>query len=85
MVSNFLPIPQVSVAIRRGEVPALTPYIGKANGVSFIDACLDGILERIYEVSNDLGGEGSSQITGAIRRGPAGVLTINGFLHDILT
>jgi exodeoxyribonuclease V alpha subunit len=78
-------IPQVNVAIRRGEVLALTPYIGKANGVSFIDASPDEILKRIYGVSNNLGNEGSSQINGPIKRGPAGVLTINGFFHDILT
>jgi len=78
-------IPQASVAIRNGQVPKLNNYTGRADGVSFIDSTPGEILQRIFDVANDLGGEGACQVIGAVKTRSAGVLTINSYFHDMLT
>ncbi len=77
-------IPQASIAIRNGEVPALPAYAGLADGVSFIDAAPGEIIDRLLDVVNDLGGVGSCQVIGAVKQGPAGVRTINHVFHDLV-
>lgn len=77
-------IPQVSVSVRSGEVPVLTPYLGKADGVSFVDTSAESLADKVAEVFKDLGGSDGCQVVSATKRGPAGVHTINNLFHHLL-
>jgi exodeoxyribonuclease V alpha subunit len=81
-------IPQISVAIRNGIVPELSPYGGKGVGVSFIECATSAIVERVLDVVNDLGGVRECQIIGAVKSASetkAGTRRINAIFHELLT
>ncbi len=78
-------IPQVSVEVRRGEVPLLARYSRYGVGVSFLEADPTKIVDRIMDVVDDLGGIGNCQVIGPIKNGPAGVRTVNQVFHDLIT
>jgi exodeoxyribonuclease V alpha subunit len=77
-------IPQVSVEVRRGEVPALARYSRYGVGVSFLEADPTKIVDRIMDVVDDLGGIGNCQVIGPVKNGPAGVRTVNQVFHDLI-
>ena len=78
-------IPRVSIDIRNGIIPKLSNYAGKGQGVTFIDMPNEQILECVLDVVHDLGVIGDCQVIGAVKRGPAGVRTINQEFHSLLT
>jgi len=78
-------IPQVSREIREGRMPGLNDYQGLGNGVTFIECGQAELVDKILDVTNDLGGVEKCQVIGATKNGPAGVKTINHAFHQLLS
>ncbi|WP_137131166.1 AAA family ATPase [Rhizobium sp. FY34] len=73
-------IPQVSVAIRGGEVPDLHAYASRRGGCSLVRANGNGVIHAIEDVLHDLRGE-EVQVVGSVYAGPAGIDAINAYFH----
>ncbi len=77
-------IPLVCAAIREGRIPTLTTLIqGRRNGVSFVEAEREEIVDVVVDLLTRLGGVGAAQIIGPVKRGVGGVRAINERLQAI--
>ncbi|MBE7184991.1 MAG: AAA family ATPase [Methylobacterium mesophilicum] len=76
-------IPAVAAALRAREVPSMSAYRGRADGVSMVSAKPDGIAEAVAGIADDLGGfhDGELMVVTATNGGPAGVDALNGLLQ----
>lgn len=78
-------IPQISQAVRIGEVPMLTPYDGKGVGVSFVECPNCDIPDVVLDIVHDLGGIGSSLVINPLKSGSVGARSINTLFQNLLT
>jgi len=77
-------IPRVCAAIRSGRSPELLAGLGQREGVAFLDATTEEVLDRVMDVLAELGGIGSAQIICSVKRGPAGTFEINRHLQALV-
>jgi exodeoxyribonuclease V alpha subunit len=70
-------IPEVCAAIRSGRPPELLAGFSDREGVAFLDAKIDEVADQVMDVLAKLGGFGSAQIVGSVKRGPAGTFELN--------
>jgi exodeoxyribonuclease V alpha subunit len=70
-------IPEVCAAIRAGQPPELLTGFSDREGVAFLKAKTDEVADRVMDVLARLGGFGSAQIVGSVKRGPAGTFELN--------
>ena len=75
--------PLVAQAIREGALPCLAGHDGQLDGISFIDMPAERMVETLPAIVPDLGLE-TCQIISPLRRGVAGVETINAYFHSII-
>lgn len=75
-------IPQVSAAVRGGEVPDLPAYSSRRGGCSLIRATGSAIIHAIEDVLHDLQGE-EVQVVGSVYAGPAGIDAVNAYFHAV--
>lgn len=78
-------IPQISTEIRNGIIPTLNKYQGSCPGVTFIDCAKSEIVDKILDVTNDLGGVSATQVIGVVKNGSGGTRNINDVFHKLLT
>lgn len=74
-------IPDAANIVRSHRLPAFVAFDGKRPGVSFIEADVDEIIERLREVANSWPDE-DWQLIAATKEGPAGINAINQAFHD---
>jgi exodeoxyribonuclease V alpha subunit len=77
-------IPQMSQAVRIGEVPVLMPYHGKDVGVSFIECPWQEIPDVVLDTVHELGGVRLSQVIGPLKSGNVGTHSINTLFQNLL-
>ncbi|MGO8374650.1 AAA family ATPase [Rhizobium ruizarguesonis] len=77
-------IPQVSLAIRKGQAPRVPSYNRDRVGCSFADAPEARIVETIEDILHDLRSE-EVQVVAAIYGGVAGIDYINAHFHGLRT
>ncbi|MDR3514710.1 MAG: ATP-dependent RecD-like DNA helicase [Azospirillaceae bacterium] len=65
-------------------MPEFMSYVGNHPGVSFIDVPLGAATDRIAGLVAELGGTAAAQVVGVVKRGPAGVRTLNALFHERL-
>lgn len=70
-------IPEVCAAVRSGRSPKLLADLSDADGVAFLDAEGEDILDRVMDVLAKLGGIGKAQIIGSVKQGLVGTFEIN--------
>jgi exodeoxyribonuclease V alpha subunit len=75
-------IPEVSVAIRLGNVPRIPAYNNERVGCSFAVASEGQIVEAIEDILHDLRGE-EVQVVAAVYAGAAGIDAINAYFHEL--
>ncbi|WP_370035628.1 AAA family ATPase [Sinorhizobium fredii] len=75
-------IPEVSLAIRQGQVPKIPAYNNERCGCSFAAASEDRIVETIEDILHDLG-DAEVQVVAAVYAGPAGIDAINAYFHGL--
>lgn len=76
-------IPAVAHSIRQGRVPFLSRYEGLCDGVSFISAPSEQVLELLPGVVSDLGVK-NCQIISPLKRGLVGTEAINDYFHALV-
>ena len=76
-------IPITAGQIRAGVMPALEAYAGQKKGISFLPCAEADAQAQVIELLGELGGPGDTQILGAVKRGPSGILAINHALYHL--
>ncbi len=77
-------IPQISQAVRGGEVPEMSEYHGQGVGVSFVECPREQIPDVLMDVVHDLSGVGASQVISPLKSGSAGTRSINTLFQNLL-
>jgi len=70
-------IPEVCAAIRSGRPPELLTGWGDREGVAFIDAKPEEIVDHVMDALARMGGLGNAQIIGSVKRGLGGTFEFN--------
>lgn len=78
-------IPEVCRAIRSGKPPRLLAGLASREGVAFMNASADEIFDQMMDVLAGLGGIGSAQIIGSVKRGSVGTIEINRRLQSLVS
>lgn len=78
-------IPEVCRAIRSGQSPRLLAGLANREGVAFLNTSADEMFDQMIDVLADLGGIGSAQIIGSVKRGSVGTIEINRRLQTLMS
>lgn len=70
-------IPQVCAAIRAGRRPELLAGWSDGEGVTFISAKPEEVIDHVMDTLGRLGGIGKAQIIGSVKRGVGGTFEFN--------
>lgn len=70
-------IPEVCAAIRSGRPPDLLTGYSDREGVAFIDAKPEEVVDHVMDVLARMGGIGSAQIISSVKRGLGGTFDFN--------
>lgn len=76
-------IPEVCAAIRSGRTPKLLSGLSGRDGVAFLPAKADEVVDKVMDVLADLGGIGRAQIICAVKRGLGGTFEFNRQLQAV--